>query len=65
MFPKGAFFGLDENDMRKKKRASKTKYTCPSCGLNAWAKPDAPLVCGDCQEPMQSKADNFVQPLPG
>jgi hypothetical protein len=26
---------LDENDTRKKKLASKTKYTCPSCGLNA------------------------------
>jgi hypothetical protein len=45
---------LDENDTRKKKLASKTKYTCPSCGLNAWAKPAASLGCGDCQEPMQS-----------
>jgi hypothetical protein len=25
---------------RKKKAASKTRYTCPTCGLNAWAKPD-------------------------
>ncbi len=40
---------------RKKKAASKTKYTCPSCGLNAWAKPDAPLICGTCQEPMQAE----------
>jgi predicted SprT family Zn-dependent metalloprotease len=45
---------LDENGTRKKKLASKTKYTCPSCGLNAWAKPAAPLVCGDCQAPMQA-----------
>lgn len=30
------------------KRASKTKYSCPSCGQNAWAKPDASLACGDC-----------------
>jgi len=45
-----------ENDTaRKKKAASKTKYTCPTCGLNAWAKPDAPLVCGNCQEPMQAE----------
>jgi len=43
-----------ENDAaRKKKAASKTKYTCPDCGLNAWAKPDARLICGTCQEPMQ------------
>jgi predicted SprT family Zn-dependent metalloprotease len=32
---------LEEDNIRKKKLASKTKYTCPSCGLNAWAKPDA------------------------
>ncbi len=49
--------GLDEDKTRKKKLASKTKYTCPTCGLNAWAKPAAPLVCGDCEEPMQSEAD--------
>ena len=40
---------------RKKKAASKTKYTCPTCGLHAWAKPKAPLVCGTCQEPMQAE----------
>jgi len=37
----------------KKKAASKTKYTCPTCEQNAWAKPDAHLVCGDCEEPMK------------
>jgi SprT-like family len=37
---------------RKKKAASKTKYTCPGCGFNAWAKPDGNLWCGDCQEQM-------------
>jgi len=43
-----------ENDViRKKKAASKTKYTCPSCGLNAWAKPEASLVCGDCKKRMR------------
>lgn len=35
-----------------KKRASKTKYTCRECGQNAWAKPDACLICGHCQEEM-------------
>ena len=39
----------------KRKAASKTKYTCPTCGLNAWAKPDAPLICGTCQEQMQAE----------
>jgi predicted SprT family Zn-dependent metalloprotease len=32
----------------KVKRLSKTKFTCPECGQNAWAKPDANLVCGEC-----------------
>ena len=41
---------------RKKKAASKTKYACPTCNLNAWAKPDANLWCGDCQEPMEADA---------
>ena len=40
---------------RKKKAASKTKYTCESCGTNAWAKPDTNLWCGDCQQPMQAE----------
>ncbi len=39
--------GLSE---RKKKTASKTKYTCPACGQNAWAKPGAQLICGDCYD---------------
>ena len=37
---------------RKKKAASKTKYTCPACAANAWAKPETRLICGDCAEPM-------------
>jgi hypothetical protein len=32
------------------------KYTCPTCGQNAWAKPEASLVCGDCQEEMEAQA---------
>jgi predicted SprT family Zn-dependent metalloprotease len=35
---------------RKAKAASKTKYTCPSCGQNAWAKPGATLICGECYD---------------
>jgi hypothetical protein len=37
---------------RKKKAASETKYTCPSCSVNAWAKPYTTLICGDCREEM-------------
>jgi hypothetical protein len=44
----------DRQDERsqQKKAASKTKYTCPLCNVNAWAKPNTALICGDCHEPM-------------
>jgi predicted SprT family Zn-dependent metalloprotease len=34
----------------KAKKASKTKFTCPDCAQNAWAKADALLICGACYE---------------
>jgi hypothetical protein len=33
----------------------KVKYTCPACGQNCWAKPDARFICGDCDEPMEAE----------
>jgi ribosomal protein L37AE/L43A len=39
---------------RRKKAASKTKYTCPACRMNAWARPDARLICGDCGEELEA-----------
>lgn len=36
--------GGDEKQ-RKAKTASKTKYACLSCNLNAWAKPDVLIDC--------------------
>jgi predicted SprT family Zn-dependent metalloprotease len=44
--------GGQSDHLRKVKRQSKTKYTCPSCRQNAWAKPDTPLICGGCDEAM-------------
>jgi predicted SprT family Zn-dependent metalloprotease len=41
-------------EAKKKKAASKTKYTCGTCGANAWAKPAANLLCGECDERMQA-----------
>ena len=38
---------------RAKKRASKTKFTCPDCGTNAWGKPELYVVCGDCEVRME------------
>jgi predicted SprT family Zn-dependent metalloprotease len=33
-----------------KKAESKTKYTCPACGLNAWGKPAIGLRCENCDQ---------------
>jgi hypothetical protein len=44
-----------EEKTRKKKAASKTKYTCPGCGLNAWAKPDVVLLCGACEVELEAE----------
>jgi hypothetical protein len=41
---------LSAGPQAKAKRASKTKFTCPDCGQNAWAKPDALLICGLCYD---------------
>ncbi len=51
-----AFLYHDRQDeqTRQKKAASKTKYTCPTCHANAWAKPKTALICGDCHERMVS-----------
>lgn len=39
----------------KEKKKSKVKYTCPVCEQNAWAKPEASLVCGKCMESMEGE----------
>ncbi len=42
-----------ERRTREKKTASKTRYTCPVCGVNAWAKPETRLACGVCTVPLE------------
>src|ERR1700674_2008117 len=39
-----------ESKQSRAKKASKTKVTCPDCGQNAWAKPEALLLCGECYD---------------
>lgn len=34
------------------KKKDREKFTCKKCGLNAWAKPAARLICGKCKLPM-------------
>lgn len=48
-------WGEGDGAKRKAKAASKTKYTCPSCAVNAWAKPGVRLTCGECEEPMEAE----------
>jgi hypothetical protein len=43
-------------DDRKKKNRSKTKYTCPGCGVNAWGKPGVILLCGECNEELEPES---------
>lgn len=38
-------FGDNE---RIEKPLGRIKYTCASCKLNAWAKPNVSLICGEC-----------------
>jgi predicted SprT family Zn-dependent metalloprotease len=37
------------------KSRSKTKFTCPACRQNAWAKPESALICGHCEELMEAE----------
>lgn len=34
----------------KPRSGVRAKYTCPVCGLNAWAKAGAKLICGECSQ---------------
>lgn len=42
-------------DSKARAKANKTKFTCPACDQNAWAKPGALLICGECQQPMEAQ----------
>jgi len=48
----------------RRERRLKTKYTCPDCGLNAWAKPNAELDCHKCGLLMIAEDDDSAPPLP-
>ena len=49
------YVDLWDEAKRRSGRESKTRYTCPRCGQNAWAKPKAKLVCGACTLPMAAE----------
>ena len=43
-----------EGGKAKVNKSNREKYTCPDCGLNAWAKPEAALMCGECMVAMEA-----------
>lgn len=40
------------------KSKNKVKFTCPECRLNAWGKPGANLICGDCHKGLTKNESN-------
>jgi predicted SprT family Zn-dependent metalloprotease len=46
-----------------KPRTSKAKYSCSQCGLNAWAKPYAHLICGNCNCRLLGELDGEENPV--
>jgi hypothetical protein len=46
---------LHDAEAEKKKRESKTKFTCSKCGMNVWGKPDVEVTCTKCQLPMEAE----------
>lgn len=54
----GAPGGLPAGPVPVKKSGKRARYTCPVCGLNAWAKFGAVIVCGDCSQVMVGGSDD-------
>lgn len=36
------------------KAGKRTRYTCPCCRLNVWAKPEVMLICGKCRQALEA-----------
>ena len=47
------------------KKKNKVKYTCPSCSMNVWGKPDLNINCGECDQRLESILDKYARPLRG
>lgn len=52
---------IDAPKEKKKKNASKTKYTCPECETAVWGKPDLHLICGYCWENLDESIVRLIQ----
>lgn len=47
--------GAQGAEKAKKKDLSKVKFQCPCCEARAWAKLGSRLICGECNEEMESE----------
>lgn len=43
---------VTQSQIKKAKRRSKSKFSCPTCDQNAWGKPSSHLICGLCMKTM-------------
>jgi hypothetical protein len=41
--------------------SSKTKFTCPGCGANAWGKPELAIDCRRCRLAMVSETQSAIR----
>jgi predicted SprT family Zn-dependent metalloprotease len=48
----------EESAKPLKKPSSKIKYSCPDGHINAWAKPNAKLVCGECSQQLKREDED-------
>lgn len=37
---------------KSENRSNRSKFTCPSCGINLWGKPGLRVMCMDCSAPL-------------
>ena len=42
--------GVDGTEGKEPKKATRIKYSCPSCGINVWGKPALRLRCAECED---------------
>jgi hypothetical protein len=52
------------DEVRRKKAASKTRYTCPGCEMpkHVWGKPGLHVICGDCDERFEADPTDEAWP---
>jgi hypothetical protein len=45
------------NSGARRNPPAKPAIAARSCGLNAWAKPDVSLICGECDEKLEAEPE--------